>query len=173
MARQITTAIGLCGNNRDYIFLMEKDMFDIGHEDDMVIELENAVRKVKKTNVSPEPESFSYEDGVLELVEASDNLKHKGLGIKDHLRKIAGVHFQATKTSFSDSEREESELEDDHSFKKIDELSESKVKIKKLCRKLLSQVPEKSMKLKKTQGSNHFQVMFTSNLHIQTPADVL
>ncbi|XP_054793569.1 gamma-glutamylcyclotransferase 2-2-like [Prosopis cineraria] len=46
MARQIATACGPCGNNRDYIFLLEKAMYDIGHEDDMVIELANEVRKV-------------------------------------------------------------------------------------------------------------------------------
>ncbi|KAL6985074.1 Gamma-glutamylcyclotransferase 2-2 [Sarracenia purpurea var. burkii] len=46
MARQIATACGPCGNNRDYIFLLEKAMFDIGHEDDVVIELADEVRKV-------------------------------------------------------------------------------------------------------------------------------
>ncbi|GKU87546.1 hypothetical protein SLEP1_g1933 [Rubroshorea leprosula] len=46
MARQIATASGPCGNNRDYLFKLEKAMFDIGHEDDMVIELANEVRKV-------------------------------------------------------------------------------------------------------------------------------
>ena len=46
MASQIATAHGPCGNNRDYVFLLEKAMFDIGHEDDMVIELANEVRKV-------------------------------------------------------------------------------------------------------------------------------
>lgn len=46
MARQIATANGPCGNNRDYLFLLEKAMFDIGHEDDSVIELANEVRKV-------------------------------------------------------------------------------------------------------------------------------
>ncbi|XP_023738509.1 G-patch domain-containing protein 1 isoform X1 [Lactuca sativa] len=180
---------------------------------------------VKKTEVSPEPESVCYEDGELELVEASDNPEaqaaeyekeispdwwgnkfgfvsggllgaqskrkksnstseitqnsnkrtafyeedqenlyklvqdkatsgKQGLGIKDRPRKIAGVRFQGTKTSFSDSEREESESEDDHSLKKqkIDDVSESKVKLKKLCRKLLSQVPEKSLKLKKLKA---------------------
>ncbi|ONK82035.1 uncharacterized protein A4U43_C01F35460 [Asparagus officinalis] len=45
MARQIATAHGPCGNNRDYLFLLEKAMFDIGHEDDHVIELANEVRK--------------------------------------------------------------------------------------------------------------------------------
>ncbi|GLT67517.1 hypothetical protein SLA2020_398180 [Shorea laevis] len=46
MARQIATASGPCGNNRDYLFKLEKALFDIGHEDDMVIELANEVRKV-------------------------------------------------------------------------------------------------------------------------------
>ncbi|XP_052210861.1 gamma-glutamylcyclotransferase 2-1-like [Diospyros lotus] len=46
MARQIATASGPCGNNRDYLFKLEKAMYDIGHEDDMVIELANEVRKV-------------------------------------------------------------------------------------------------------------------------------
>ncbi|RYR33427.1 hypothetical protein Ahy_A10g048014 isoform A [Arachis hypogaea] len=46
MARQIATAYGPCGNNRDYLFLLEKAMYDIGHEDDYVIELANEVRKV-------------------------------------------------------------------------------------------------------------------------------
>lgn len=30
MARQIATAFGPCGNNRDYLFLLEKAMFNIG-----------------------------------------------------------------------------------------------------------------------------------------------
>ncbi|URD91667.1 cation transport regulator-like protein [Musa troglodytarum] len=46
MARQIATASGPCGNNREYLFLLEKAMSDIGHEDDYVIELANEVRKV-------------------------------------------------------------------------------------------------------------------------------
>ncbi|KAK9279401.1 hypothetical protein L1049_013080 [Liquidambar formosana] len=46
MARQIATAFGPCGNSRDYLFSLEKAMFDIGHKDDYVIELANEVRKV-------------------------------------------------------------------------------------------------------------------------------
>lgn len=46
MARQIATAFGPCGNNREYLFLLEKAMYTIGHEDDYVIELANEVRKV-------------------------------------------------------------------------------------------------------------------------------
>ncbi|OAY76864.1 putative glutathione-specific gamma-glutamylcyclotransferase 2 [Ananas comosus] len=46
MAWQIATATGPCGNNREYLFLLEKAMFDIGHEDDFVIKLATEVRKV-------------------------------------------------------------------------------------------------------------------------------
>nr|KAJ0205821.1 hypothetical protein LSAT_V11C500265440 [Lactuca sativa] len=94
------------------------------------------------------------QENLYKLVQDKATSGKQGLGIKDRPRKIAGVRFQGTKTSFSDSEREESESEDDHSLKKqkIDDVSESKVKLKKLCRKLLSQVPEKSLKLKKLKA---------------------
>ncbi|XP_047337788.1 gamma-glutamylcyclotransferase 2-1-like [Impatiens glandulifera] len=46
MAWQIATADGPCGNNRDYIFLLEKALSTIGHEDELVIELAKEVRKV-------------------------------------------------------------------------------------------------------------------------------
>ncbi|KAI4379725.1 hypothetical protein MLD38_005982 [Melastoma candidum] len=46
MARQIATAFGPCGNNREYLFRLEKAMFDIGHEDDYVTELAGEVRHV-------------------------------------------------------------------------------------------------------------------------------
>ncbi|XP_011006655.1 PREDICTED: cation transport regulator-like protein 2 [Populus euphratica] len=49
MARQIATAHGPCGNNRDYLFSLERAMFAIGHEDDTVIELAKEVRKVLGT----------------------------------------------------------------------------------------------------------------------------
>ncbi|CAH8272310.1 unnamed protein product [Arabidopsis lyrata] len=45
MARQIATATGPCGNNREYLFKLEKAMYDIEHEEEYVIELANEVRK--------------------------------------------------------------------------------------------------------------------------------
>ncbi|CAH9101630.1 unnamed protein product [Cuscuta epithymum] len=42
---QIATAFGPCGNNREYIFKMEKALHDIGHEDKYIVELANEVRK--------------------------------------------------------------------------------------------------------------------------------
>jgi len=55
MAKQIATANGPCGNNRDYLFMLEKAMFEIGHEEDYVIELANEVRKVLGINVIEAP----------------------------------------------------------------------------------------------------------------------
>jgi cation transport regulator ChaC len=46
MARQIATASGPCGNNREYLFKLEETLSDIGHQEDMVVELANEVRKV-------------------------------------------------------------------------------------------------------------------------------
>ncbi|XP_042450060.1 gamma-glutamylcyclotransferase 2-1-like [Zingiber officinale] len=46
MASQIATANGPSGNNRDYLFKLEKEMANIGHEDDYVVELANEVRNV-------------------------------------------------------------------------------------------------------------------------------
>ncbi|PWZ08946.1 hypothetical protein Zm00014a_031151 [Zea mays] len=56
MARQIATANGPTGYNRDYLFSMEKALASISHEDDSIIELANEVRKVlnrtKKTKIT-------------------------------------------------------------------------------------------------------------------------
>ena len=72
----------------------------------------------------------------------------QGLGIKDQPRKVAGVRFQGKRTSFSDNEEGSESEEDCHpsTKRKFDDMSESqknvesKPKLKKLCKKLLSQV---------------------------------
>lgn len=67
----------------------------------------------------------------------------QGLGIKDRPRKVAGVHFQGKKTSFNDSEDDESGSEPEPESEYIPESekhNESKLKLKKLCRMLLCQV---------------------------------
>lgn len=53
MACQIAVAAGPCGNNRDYLFKLEKALFDIGHEEDSIIELANEVRKVLGIGIRP------------------------------------------------------------------------------------------------------------------------
>lgn len=46
MARQIAKAAGPCGNNRDYLFKLEKTLAGIGHEDPGLIKLANEVRRI-------------------------------------------------------------------------------------------------------------------------------
>ncbi|XP_037452206.1 gamma-glutamylcyclotransferase 2-2-like [Triticum dicoccoides] len=46
MAKQIATASGPNGYNRDYLFSMEKALSNISHEDDSIIVLADEVRKV-------------------------------------------------------------------------------------------------------------------------------
>ncbi|KAL9267845.1 hypothetical protein AKJ16_DCAP24557 [Drosera capensis] len=46
MAWQIATAVGPCGNNKNYLFSLERALHDIGHEDEKIIQLANEVRKV-------------------------------------------------------------------------------------------------------------------------------
>ncbi|KAI3501348.1 hypothetical protein L1887_29214 [Cichorium endivia] len=120
---------------------------------------QNKRKKSHKTDIAQNHNkrtAFHEEDqeNLYKLVQDKATSGKQGLGIKDRPRKIAGVRFQGTKTSFSDSEGEESESEDEHSLKKqkIDNVTESKVKLKKLCKKLLNQVPEKTLKLKKLKA---------------------
>ncbi|KAK2984581.1 hypothetical protein RJ640_018959 [Escallonia rubra] len=99
--------------------------------------------------------AFHEEDqeNLYKLVQDKATSGKQGLGIKDRTRKIAGVHFKGKKTSFSDSEDEDST--DSSTAKRkfgdmlqVEKGDESKLKLKKLCRKLLRQAPEESLKLK-------------------------
>lgn len=75
----------------------------------------------------------------------------QGLGIKDRPKKIAGVRFQGQKTSFDDSDDEESAEEPSADFGlsakrkrddslEMEKIDEPRMKLKKLCKKLLQQV---------------------------------
>ncbi|XP_071708284.1 G-patch domain-containing protein 1-like [Rutidosis leptorrhynchoides] len=102
--------------------------------------------------------AFHEEDqeNLYKLVQDNATSGKQGLGIKDQPRKVAGVRFQGKRTSFNEDEGSGSEPEDCLPLekRKSDEVSESqtnvesKLKLKKLCKKLLCQVPEKSLKLK-------------------------
>ncbi|XP_024986697.1 PIN2/TERF1-interacting telomerase inhibitor 1 isoform X1 [Cynara cardunculus var. scolymus] len=101
------------------------------------------------------------QENLYNLVQDKATSGKQGLGIKDQPRKVAGVRFQGKRTSFSENEEEGSESEEDchpSAKRKFDDMSESqktiesKPKLKKLCKKLLSQVPEKSLKLKQLKA---------------------
>ncbi|KAK1408274.1 hypothetical protein QVD17_39910 [Tagetes erecta] len=119
----------------------------------------------KKSSTTEDVQNFNKrtmfheedQENLYKLVQDKATSGKQGLGIKDQPRKVAGVRFQGKRTSFSDDEGEESEAEDcDPSTKrKFDDIQdsqkdfESKPKLKKLCKKLLCQIPEKSLKLKR------------------------
>lgn len=99
------------------------------------------------------------QENLYNLVQDKSTTGKQGLGIKDRPKKIAGVHYQGKKTSFDDSDDEESADEPFADFTtsakrkrddslEIQKIDEPKVKVKKLCKKLLLQVPGESLKLK-------------------------
>ncbi|KAA8520872.1 hypothetical protein F0562_011545 [Nyssa sinensis] len=110
---------------------------------------ENAENSKERTMFCEEDQENLYN-----LVQNKSTCGKQGLGIKDRPKKIAGVHFQGKKTSFSDSDGEDST--DSHASAKrkhgdvldIERNDEQIVKLKKLCRQLLRQVPGESLKLK-------------------------
>jgi len=74
----------------------------------------------------------------------------QGLGIKDRIKKVAGCYFQGKKTSFGNSDDEDSadidslENETDDEVEtvveKVEKIVEPKMKLKKLCKQILNQV---------------------------------
>ncbi|GAB4857432.1 hypothetical protein Ancab_015341 [Ancistrocladus abbreviatus] len=100
--------------------------------------------------------SFAEEDqeNLYKLVQDKATAGKQGLGIKDRARKIAGCHFQGKKTSFDDSDDEDSSniaspVREEHDIMlETNETDEPKVQLKKLCCQLLRQVPGESLKLK-------------------------
>ncbi|KAL7188980.1 hypothetical protein ACSBR1_038778 [Camellia fascicularis] len=98
--------------------------------------------------------AFHEEDqeNLYKLVQDKATSGKQGLGIKDRPRKIAGCHYQGKKTSFNDSADEgsadSSKKQKYGDISEVENNDESKVELKKLCRKLLRQVPGESLKLK-------------------------
>ncbi|GMI64051.1 hypothetical protein like AT1G63980 [Hibiscus trionum] len=98
------------------------------------------------------------QENLYKLVQDKATTGKQGLGIKDRPKKIAGVHFQGKKTSFSDSDSDgDGEDSDDvgpppkrmcGNSLETEKADESKLKLKKLCKRLLRQVPGDSLKLK-------------------------
>ncbi|GMQ05544.1 hypothetical protein CsSME_00050531 [Camellia sinensis var. sinensis] len=104
------------------------------------------------------------QENLYKLVQDKATSGKQGLGIKDRPRKIAGCHYQGKKTSFDDSADEgsadSSKKQKYGDISEMENKDESKVKLKKLCRKLLRQVPGESLKLKqlKVLIDEHFSV---------------
>ncbi|CAJ1937368.1 unnamed protein product [Sphenostylis stenocarpa] len=117
--------------------------------------------KKKKSMISEtvknraERTAFHEEDqeNLYNLVQEKSTTGKQGLGIKDRPKKVAGCYYQGKKTSFDDSDADsadmdslEKQVHDD--LIKVEKILECKVKVKKLCKKILQQVPGESLKLK-------------------------
>ncbi|PON39903.1 G-patch domain containing protein [Parasponia andersonii] len=112
-------------------------------------------RRRIKSESSKERAAFHEDDqeNLYNLVQDKATTGKQGLGIKDRKKKIAGCYFQGKKTSFNDSDDEKSTDTDCSGKGKFDvssemERKEPKIKLKKLCKQLLCQVPGESIKLK-------------------------
>lgn len=119
----------------------------------------------EKAQKSQERVAFHEEDqeNLYQLVQDKATSGKQGLGIKDRPKKIAGCHFQGKKTLLNnedkddDEELEEEEEDSDSSaslkrqqekISDAEKIEEPKPNLKKLCKKLLRQVPGESLKLK-------------------------
>ncbi|KAJ4877150.1 D111/G-patch domain-containing protein [Raphanus sativus] len=130
----------------------------------------------KKSSKSKERKMFCEDDqeNLYNMVQDKATAGKQGLGIKDRPKKIAGVRYQGKKTSFDNSdddddtdeeeeEEEESEEDDDKDSvienslpakRKRDEITEPKIKLKKLCKQILKKEAGSggSMKLKQLKS---------------------
>lgn len=94
------------------------------------------------------------QENLYKLVQDKATTGKQGLGIKDRPKKVAGCYFEGKKTSFNDSDDEDASDYGSSAKSKqgdmfeTEENGEPKVKLKRLCKQLLRQVPEKSLKLK-------------------------
>lgn len=69
----------------------------------------------------------------------------QGLGIKDRPKKVAGCYYQGKKTSFDDSDEDSADTDSlekqaHNDLVNVEKIVECKVKLKKLCKKILLQV---------------------------------
>ncbi|KAK4389246.1 G-patch domain-containing protein 1 [Sesamum angolense] len=109
----------------------------------------------KKSLLSNERTTFNEDDqeNLYKLVQDKATSGKQGLGIKDRPKKVAGCYFEGKKTTFGDSDGEDSSdsrssvKRKHHDTSDMDEGGE-KPKLKKLCRQLLQQAPGESLKLK-------------------------
>ncbi|XP_054824187.1 G-patch domain-containing protein 1 [Prosopis cineraria] len=114
----------------------------------------------KKLCTSEDTSSFErtafHEDDqekLYSLVQDKSTTGKQGLGIKDRSKKVAGCYFEGKKTTFNDSDDDDSADIGSQEKQSGDILKEeksdgSRVKLKKLCRQILQRVPGESLKLR-------------------------
>ncbi|KAL6174750.1 hypothetical protein ACLB2K_051396 [Fragaria x ananassa] len=115
------------------------------------------LKRRKLENSQANERKMFYEDdqvNLYNLVQDKSTTGKQGLGIKDRKKKVAGCFFEGKKTSFDDSDDEDSadprspiEDKQDGSLE-MGSSNEPKVKLKKICKQLICQAPGASLKLK-------------------------
>ncbi|KAL9246686.1 hypothetical protein vseg_020189 [Gypsophila vaccaria] len=141
-----------------------------------------AKSKKRKAEAAEAQSSSNKKIGFLE--QDQENIYHRvqeiattgkqGLGIKDGSIKVAGGRFKGKKTIIADSDDDddddddEEEVDDDEKVvdetRERDSNEEPKVKLKKLCQRLLREAPSKTLKLRhlKVQIDQHSTSVFVS-----------
>ncbi|KAL2648561.1 hypothetical protein GLYMA_05G211800v4 [Glycine max] len=113
--------------------------------------------KKKKSMISGKAERTAFfeedQENLYNLVQEKSTTGKQGLGIKDRPKKVAGCYFQGKKTSFDDSDEDSADNDSleqpaNDDLIKVEKIVEGKVKLKKLCKHILQQVPGESLKLK-------------------------
>lgn len=108
------------------------------------------------------------QENLYNLVQDKATSGKQGLGIKDKPKKVSGSYWKGKKTSFDESDGEDSSDPNGPKKRKLDEresadCSEPKIKLKKLCKNLLQQAPSQSMKLKQLKEviESHSSIVFS------------
>ncbi|KAL2614592.1 hypothetical protein AAZV13_08G016700 [Glycine max] len=116
-----------------------------------------AESKKKKSMISGKAERTAFfeedQENLYNLVQEKSTTGKQGLGIKDRPKKVAGCYFQGKKKSFDDSDEDSADNDSleqaaNDDLIKVEKIVEGKVKLKKLCKQILQQVPGESLKLK-------------------------
>ncbi|KAL6847524.1 hypothetical protein ACP4OV_022550 [Aristida adscensionis] len=151
-----------------------------------------ASRKKKSSRKDPANvrQTFAEEDqeNLYNLVQDKATSGKQGLGVKGLPMKVAGHRWKGNKTSFGDSDEENSdqsneysEMEENDEEEPVNAAAESldtenntrkeqhvdirpKTKVKKLCKRILRQAPSQSMKLKDLKAAleEHSNYVFSS-----------
>ncbi|XP_022157163.1 uncharacterized protein LOC111023946 [Momordica charantia] len=117
--------------------------------------------QAKSTENMHERIAFHEDDqeNLYKLVQDKATTGKQGLGIKSRPKKIAGCYFEGKKTSFDESDDEDSgdaappaKRKYDESFGAEKSEGQQKVKLRKLCKTILGQVPGDSLKLKQLKA---------------------
>ncbi|OAY75927.1 PIN2/TERF1-interacting telomerase inhibitor 1 [Ananas comosus] len=114
-----------------------------------------------KNNSLDKRNTFAEEDqeNLYKLVQDKATSGKQGLGMKDRPKKVAGCYWEGKKTSFDDGDgecsadsgglTEQRESEDIEPRSKVKcKNVEKKIKLKKLCKKILRQAPSQSLRFK-------------------------